>query len=136
MSELIDVYNISSKKEAVKGEYYQVMAFDAPPMVVVPSGEPAQFMEKVEVLTSRIERVSFVDQYQNRTDEYFTIDPRHQKKILMLVEQCEIDRFKKAKKQLEEMYGNEQGRNKRIINASILTRIKWLFTGVKLDNKE
>lgn len=135
MSELIDVFNISSAKKAVKGEYYQVHAFDAPPMIVVPTCEPAQFMDKVEILTSRIERVSFIDQYQNRTDEYFTIDPRHQKKILALVGQCEIDRLKRAKKQLEEWYGKEQGKSKRLLNTSVLTRIKWLFTGVKLENK-
>ena len=114
------------------GDYYQGHAFNAPPMVVIPSGEPAQFLEKVEVLTSRIERVSFIDDHQNRIDEYFTIDPRVQEKILLLVEQCEIDRYKRTKKQLEEMYGNEQSKNKKIINTGIATRIKWLFTGVKL----
>ena len=132
MSKLISVYNIRSTEKAVMGDYYQVHTFNAPPMVVIPSGEPAQFLEKVEVLTSRIERVSFIDDHQNRIDEYFTIDPRVQEKILLLVEQCEIDRYKRTKKQLEEMYGNEQSKNKKIINTGIATRIKWLFTGVKL----
>lgn len=137
MSELIEVYSIGATQKAVTGDHYQVHSMKNPPSVIVPSGNPATFLsETIEILTSRIERVSFVDQYQNRTDEYFTIDPRHQEKILMLVGQCEIDRLKRAKKELESWYGKEQYRNKRIINTSLLTRLKWLFTGVKLEPKD
>ena len=134
MGEVIEVYSIGSTQKAVTGDYYQVHSMRNPPSVIVPSGNPATFLDETfEILTSRIERVSFVDQYQNRTDEYFTIDPRHQKKILMLVEQCEINRLKRAKQQLENWYGKEQDKNKRIVNTNLLTRIKWLFTGVKLE---
>jgi len=134
MERMIEVYTIESKQKAVMGDIYRTYSYDRPPLTVVPSGEPAAFLDQsVEVLTSRIETACFVDCFGNRTEKYFTIDPSKEQLILAMIERREINRLQGAKMILEEMIDEKRNQIKSFTSSGVLTRIKWVFTGVKLE---
>lgn len=134
---IVDVFNIGSRKEAVIGSHYSVRYFEAPPIPVMNSqGDMAMYLDgKVETKTSYIERISFRDHYNRVTEKFITIDPKDRDEILLLVGGSEINRLERALRDLEKMWDRDTSKLKKIVTCGFFTRLKWLFTGIKLEQE-
>ena len=133
MRKNVAVYNIDVKHKMVVGDYYEVRELTHNPVALLDDGDiyAAVRDQSHRILRTEIRRAVFMDAYSNKTEKYFTVEPQHQEMLLLLVEQYEINRLGRAKKHLEDWLYKEQCKNKKLVDASIFTRLKWLFTGIK-----
>lgn len=134
---MVEIVGISSKREAVIGDTYRVHSFEQQmPARVIETGEMVNYIDnKVEILHSNIERVCFRHASGYVEEKFMCLHPKDKKEIQLLIDMHESNRLEKAKFNVEKWLDKEKNKVNFMQRQSWVTRLKWVFTGIKLEQE-
>jgi len=122
------------KEEAMVGDYidmiesYRHHDHNVMPLLGTSEGiEP--FEVTIEKFTAPIKTVRFSD---SRPDQYWAVDPQDKSEILTCIESMEIEKLNNRLTECRNELHDRFIKIKQYENAGHWTRVKWLFTGVKI----
>jgi len=132
---LIEVIKISSRREAVIGDHYRYASYDSPmPARIIPDGELATFIDSaINEMSSPIEKVCFRHESGYVSEKFMCVHPKDKEEISLLIDMSEANRLEKAKFTVEKWLDKERKKIEFINRQSWVTRLKWVFTGIKLE---
>lgn len=124
----ITIFKIDKEIEAIEGDYVEFSSYRPDELIVCNNHSnilyPLDNTFNVECVVP--ERVVYNTPF-NQYEEYLCVDPRDRAKILSLIEQSEINRWKDAKQTVEKLYHEQKELNKKLTQESVFSKLTSLF---------